>query len=269
MHEPTPSPDHEGHYLTYLDMINNKDKTTFAKPNEHLPSKSIGKCEICPAWQFSSVTEANRHIKLIHPVYKKNTLPTKTYQCKYNKCDLVFDTYHKLSKHRKEENHFIRKRGNETSAELTNAKKRKTTHEKISTFFAQNRAEVPATVDIVDDNTEEAAHEEATEELAKVPATVDIVDDNPEEAAQEEATEELVQDTAGGDEEMIDEYLETDNISVSINEYVSAVYDKQPYIGRVLDVDGDEVYVDFMEPHVKEKTQQTFQWPSRSDDVWV
>ena len=68
---------------------------------------------------------------------------------------------------------------------------------------------------------------------------------------------------------MIDEYLETDNISVSINEYVSAVYDKQPYIGRVLDVDGDEVYVDFMEPHVKEKTQQTFQWPSRSDDVWV
>ena len=41
---------------------------------------------------------------------------------------------------------------------------------------------------------------------------------------QEEATEELVQDTAGGDEEMIDEYLETDNISVSIGEYVSAVY---------------------------------------------
>ena len=129
--------------------------------------------------------------------------------------------------------------------ELTNAKKRKTTPEKISTFFAQNRAEVPATVDV--DNDE----------------------DSQEEAAQGEAAEEIVQDTAEGDEEMIDEYLENDDISVSIGEYVSAVYDEQPYIGRVQDVDGDEVHVDFMEPHVKENTQQNFQWPSRGDDVWV
>ena len=60
MHEPTPSTDHEGHYMTFL------DEKKFVKPNEHLPSKSLGKCETCPSWQFSLVTEAKRHVALLH-----------------------------------------------------------------------------------------------------------------------------------------------------------------------------------------------------------
>ena len=96
--------------MTFLDMLNEEDKTMFARPNEYLPSKSLGKCEMCPAWQFSSVTEAKRHIFLLHPSYRKESLPgnDQTYQCKFDKCNMIFPTYYKLSKHRKEENHFVR-----------------------------------------------------------------------------------------------------------------------------------------------------------------
>ena len=45
--------------------------------------------------------------------------------------------------------------------------------------------------------------------------------------------------------------------------------DNKPYIGRVSDVD-DDIHIDFMAPYVKENSlSQTFQWPPRSDNVWV
>ena len=43
-----------------------------------------------------------------------------------------------------------------------------------------------------------------------------------------------------------------------------------PYIGKVIELDEDSVHVDFMEPYVKGNSlSQTFQWPLRTDDVWV
>ena len=92
MYEPTPSADHEGRYMTFLEMLNAEDKASFAKPNEHLPSKSVGKCEMCPDWQFSSVTEAKRHVSLIHPNYRKEILPgtDQVFKCKFEKCVIYF-----------------------------------------------------------------------------------------------------------------------------------------------------------------------------------
>ena len=107
MFEPTPSPGHEDHYLTFLEM-SAQNKSTLAKPNLHLPSKSLGKCELCPAWEFTSITEAKRHVSLFHPTYNRKTLPDKKqdFQCKIEKCDPIFPTYYQLAKHRKMENHF-------------------------------------------------------------------------------------------------------------------------------------------------------------------
>ena len=121
MYEPTPSTDHEGHYMTFLEMANSVDRKKFAKPNEHLPllphlpSKSLGKCETCPASQFSSVTETKRHVALLHPTYKTESMPKgdQVFKCKHSGCNIGFATYHQLDKHRKEENHFVRKRTNE------------------------------------------------------------------------------------------------------------------------------------------------------------
>ena len=60
-----------------------------------------------------------------------------------------------------------------------------------------------------------------------------------------------------------------DEISVTVNEYVGAIYSvyNRTYIGKVLSVDD---HVDFMEPHVKDgPTTQHFHWPKRKDKIWV
>ena len=47
-----------------------------------------------------------------------------------------------------------------------------------------------------------------------------------------------------------------------MHEFVGAVFDRKPYIGQVLEVDDESVYVNFMAPHIKESSvSQTFRWP--------
>ena len=93
---------------------------------------------MCPSWQFSSITEAKRHVSLLlHTNYKKESLPgsDQIFQYKFEKCDMIFPTYYKLSKHRNDENHFVRnKRSSETSTSSKQqiAAKRKKTSDKIS-----------------------------------------------------------------------------------------------------------------------------------------
>ena len=60
MFEPTPAPDLEGHYMTLLEMLNSNNRHNFASPNESLPSKPVGRCKVCPAWQFSSLNKGNQ-----------------------------------------------------------------------------------------------------------------------------------------------------------------------------------------------------------------
>ena len=89
-----------------------------------------------------------------------------------------------------------------------------------------------------------------------------------------ESTDESDVDTDDGEMEIVSSANTLTNdevaIEVAVGEYVAAVYDKMPYIGKVIDLDEDSVHVDFMEPCVKENSlSQTFQWPSRTDDVWV
>ena len=70
--EPTPSPDLENHYLTYLQMREFKFK--HATSDEFLPSTvssstedQLGTCSKCPCpWVFTSKTEKLRHMQLIH-----------------------------------------------------------------------------------------------------------------------------------------------------------------------------------------------------------
>ena len=52
MFEPTHALDLEGHYMTLLEMLNSNNRRNFASPNESLPSKPVGRCKVCSAWQF-------------------------------------------------------------------------------------------------------------------------------------------------------------------------------------------------------------------------
>ena len=62
--------------------------------------------------------------------------------------------------------------------------------------------------------------------------------------------------------------LEMEELHLTLGEYVGAVYEDKPFIGRVSDIDGDDFEIDFMTPEVKKKMNQTFLWPDRPDKVW-
>ena len=135
--------------MTFLEMINSKDRSKFALPNEALPSKAIGKCEACTSWQFSSVTEAKGHISILHISilhrnYEKDemsSLDQSVFTCKYKGCSMKFSTQYQLANHKSNLNHYIRKRPNSSKkddcAELIE-KKRKATKQSICIFFNKN-----------------------------------------------------------------------------------------------------------------------------------
>ena len=78
MFGPTPARDLEGHYMTFLEMLNLSDRRNFPSTNESLPSKPLERFEVCPAWQFSSITEAKQRVSILHQKYKKSYLLAKT-----------------------------------------------------------------------------------------------------------------------------------------------------------------------------------------------
>ena len=114
--EPTPSP-HKEHYLTFLEMsaIANVGEK-LAESDEFLPSQlnlktdeRLGKCYICPSWIFTSITEKDRHYRMVH-----NKIATKVVTAKEDGeksksksvsqhicrvCNRTFKTYHRLNKH--------------------------------------------------------------------------------------------------------------------------------------------------------------------------
>ena len=160
MFEPTPSISNnselEGHYMTFLEMLKSENKSTFSKPNEQLRSKSIGKCAVCPAWEFSSLTEANRHISVLHRDYK-TPLPSvekeKEHVCKMKSCGRVFPSYHKLVTHKRKENHFMRKNAQDkkNKKEVGRKKDGVTMKRKIENFFGTKKSDQAAQA--VDDSS--------------------------------------------------------------------------------------------------------------------
>ena len=75
--------------MTLLEMLNSNDKSSFLKPNKELPSKPIGECATCPAWQFSSIAESKRHVSVLYRYYKKTLRSNekkKQYVCKVKSC---------------------------------------------------------------------------------------------------------------------------------------------------------------------------------------
>ena len=140
MYEPTPAPNLEGHYMTFFEMLNSIDRSNFSKSNEASPSKPIGKRLMCPAWQFSLITESKQHVSILHPNYRKDSIPTTE---KVTTCNRVILPYHQLTKHKTGSNHFVRKQKSdkkETSQQQNN-RKRTVTKQKVQSFFHDSKTE--------------------------------------------------------------------------------------------------------------------------------
>jgi len=137
-----PSENHPGHFLTYLEMIN------LGKTDYNVQPSKNGKCEICPSWWFSSVTEMQRHRRILHrkqPLAKIPKNPTDQLVCSFvksdgKKCNLTFPTYHQLQKHKNKMKHKRdRKRKAEEKAQEDNEKAAKVRREKevMKKFFTK------------------------------------------------------------------------------------------------------------------------------------
>ena len=120
-------------------VIHGQSQQPFAISNETLETEAIGICKSYPPWCFSSKTEKQRHISLLHPSYKKdhNKKSTKPkeqeHKCTFSNCGLIFKTYHQLKKHKCDINHLVRKwkmsrnnqQKNKTSSKKNQANKHK------------------------------------------------------------------------------------------------------------------------------------------------
>ena len=138
MFEPAPSPHLEGYYMTFSEMLNTTDRCHFASPNEGLQRKLIGKCKVCPAWEFSSIIEGKRHVSILHPNYvRKDMFQDVTCTCKYKDCNKMFETQYCLAAHKKIENHYLRQKRGKDNGDADKAaveRKRKKATETITTF---------------------------------------------------------------------------------------------------------------------------------------
>ena len=201
MFEPTSStsdkPELKEHYMTFLEMVRSENKSSFSKPNEQLPSKSIGKCASCPAWEFSSLTEAKRHVSILHRNYKK-ALPStkeKQYVCKVKTCGLVFSSYHKLNAHKNKENHFVRKNAKKNEKNESNVVSKKKNgvnmKRKLESFFNKKRNDHENGQVEGSSSTEsqESSAKEKCDEVIDVP-TMDVGNKEVEEINDEETDDE-------------------------------------------------------------------------------
>ena len=127
-------------------MLNSNDRHNSASPNESLPSKPVGRCEVCPAWQFSSITEPKWHVSILHLKYKKSSLPAKTkLTCKFKGCNMVFSSHHSLRNHVAGKDHYVRRRPNNNKkvdkAQQAKKRRKETTTSIVDFFYKASTAE--------------------------------------------------------------------------------------------------------------------------------
>ena len=70
--------------------------------------KQLGACERCPAYQFSSTTEKQRHYSLFH---RRQTGPlqnAKDFVCRYENCGQQFGSVSALNRHKRTAKHTAR-----------------------------------------------------------------------------------------------------------------------------------------------------------------
>ena len=125
MFEPQKSKKHPGHYSTFLEMCEEEPDDLLSNMGQEMPSvkdKQLGRCEICPAYTFLSVTEKKRHMSIFHPKKSARTPQghPKQFFCKYKieadkECGLSFQSMYRLNLHKKRAGHCQRKFRKETT----------------------------------------------------------------------------------------------------------------------------------------------------------
>ena len=103
----TPDPSNPDHYLTFTQA---KKALHFSEPDQHLTKAKYGRCDKCRAYVYTSASDKDRHILIVHGGKHSYNSANKTKQqhvCKI--CEVAFDTRYKLQKHQLETGHKLTK----------------------------------------------------------------------------------------------------------------------------------------------------------------
>ena len=168
--DPMPSPDHPGHFKTYLEIEQAK------KFDYQQDLFGIGRCSVCVNWWFSSKTEMKRHRRIFHPRLPLDKLlrvseedhplmvvteKRKRHVCNFEDCGSSFPTYHKLLVHKNATGHKRnRKRQAETDRSHKEIAEKKLNAESQSLlkFFKKRKSveyQPPRESENVDDDSDE------------------------------------------------------------------------------------------------------------------
>ena len=272
---PSPSISKNGHYNTFFQECINQQKRYGDVGQPTGVEKQLGVCDFCPSFAFKSKTEKEKHNSIFHrrqklPARKPNV---KVFKCLFEGCAETFQSQASLSRHQTAHKH--RKRDQVRNQLQEKAKKRKGKQQKKqftiadvlrrkpdssaqpSSSVAQNESDddQEASIDLTDVRS---SRSEADNEVAVDDILQKNVKEIVEDAGIRSSIDESDVDTDDGEMEIVSSANTLTNdevaIEVAVGEYIAAVYDKMPYIGKVVELDEDSVHVDFMEPYVKENS---------------
>ena len=115
---PTPSTTIQTSFKSYLQLkfecvLNGSSTSIESEPDAYCPSL-IGteriKCELCGNRQvFASKSMVMRHTLFCHSNAKRAVQAQGEHVCKFDGCFLAFPSYYQLNKHKKAENHQIKR----------------------------------------------------------------------------------------------------------------------------------------------------------------
>ena len=210
-------------------------------------SLAVGYCPYCPLLLFMSNAEKEKHLKIMHHHLKgdNNKVWKTEHRClfvvKGKRCNLLFNNKTQLKEHRLKEKHTAVKRKKvEKNAPAKEPKKLR-----LDSMLGKTSKNV--TEKNVNSDSSEITDVNVNMEVEELGAT----DDNEMET-----------------ETNVNMEVEVE-VTVSLDEHVVAVYvdDLRPYVGKVIEIDDEDVNIKFMEPYLSENYQY-FRWP-KSEDVWV
>ena len=101
--EPIKSTSHQGHFSTFLDLVEN---LPVSDPNNNSGNLPFRKCKISSDWVFSSLAEQTQHRRIVYPKSRPRSISVRAgkHVCKFkvsrNPCGKIFSTHHQLIKHK-------------------------------------------------------------------------------------------------------------------------------------------------------------------------
>ena len=187
---PKMSKTHPGHYMTFMEVsaLSKEETVNGDSGKSSVEKANLGKCNLCPAYCYSSKTDMQRHHKIMHRGAKDNRegQPTKkavadcSFACPVAECGESFSSQSALQRHRQKVGHTKRQLKRKPNA--CDGSKKQT----VMDMLAKKRfTYVEAAKNDQDMNNEKDDGSESEEEAGNV-----LEDDQVESSSQEEDEEE-------------------------------------------------------------------------------